>query len=45
MASAAAQQGSAVILTSDPEGIAAYLAVLNPPDIHVMHCEPGTGEV
>ncbi|MFE1557151.1 hypothetical protein ACFW6V_19490 [Streptomyces sp. NPDC058734] len=32
---AAAKHGSAVIFTSDPEDIAAYLAVLNPPDVHV----------
>lgn len=35
MALAAAKHGSAVIFTSDPEDIAAYLAVLNPTDVHV----------
>ncbi|MEU6867640.1 hypothetical protein ABZ924_31120 [Streptomyces sp. NPDC046876] len=35
VALAAAKHGSAVIFTSDPEDIAAYLAVLNPPDVHV----------
>lgn len=35
VALAAAKHGSAVIFTSDPEDIQAYLAVLNPPDVHV----------
>ncbi|MER8094687.1 hypothetical protein [Streptomyces goshikiensis] len=35
VALAAAKHGSAVIFTSDPEDISAYLAVLNPPDVHV----------
>lgn len=35
VALAAAKHGSAVIFTSDPEDIRAYLAVLNPPDVHV----------
>ncbi|MFJ8164093.1 hypothetical protein ACIRBY_24610 [Streptomyces sp. NPDC096136] len=36
VALAAAKHGSAVIFTSDPEDIQAYLAVLNPPDVHVQ---------
>ncbi|GAA0474508.1 hypothetical protein ACFQ2B_36980 [Streptomyces stramineus] len=35
VALAAAKHGSAVIFTSEPEDIAAYLAVLNPTDVHV----------
>ncbi|MEV6954321.1 hypothetical protein [Streptomyces sp. NPDC051183] len=35
VALAATKHGSAVIFTSDPEDIAAYLAVLNPPDVHI----------
>ncbi|MDD9378962.1 hypothetical protein M8Z33_20320 [Streptomyces sp. ZAF1911] len=35
VALAAAKHGSAVIFTSDPEDITAYLSVLNPPDVHV----------
>ncbi|MEU1277091.1 hypothetical protein [Streptomyces sp. NPDC005805] len=36
VALAAAKHGSAVIFTSDPEDISAYLAVLNPADVHVQ---------
>lgn len=36
VALAAAKHGSAVIFTSDPEDITAYLSVLNPPDVHVQ---------
>ncbi|MDQ0776593.1 hypothetical protein QF026_005059 [Streptomyces aurantiacus] len=32
----AVKHGSAVIFTSDPEDIAAYLAVLNPIDVHIQ---------
>ncbi|MET9697676.1 hypothetical protein ABZY31_12190 [Streptomyces sp. NPDC006529] len=35
VALAAAKHGSAVIFTSDPEDITAYLSVLDPPDVHV----------
>ncbi|WP_327377374.1 hypothetical protein OG393_27535 [Streptomyces sp. NBC_01216] len=35
VALSAARHGSAVIFTSDPEDIEAYLAVLNPTDVHV----------
>ncbi|WP_206282813.1 hypothetical protein [Streptomyces chilikensis] len=35
VALAAAKHGSAVIFTSDPEDVKAYLAVLDPPDVHV----------
>ncbi|MER6515938.1 hypothetical protein ABT246_03610 [Streptomyces sp. NPDC001553] len=35
VALAAAKHGSAVIFTSDPEDITAYLSVLQPPDVHV----------
>ncbi|WP_236239905.1 hypothetical protein [Streptomyces sp. CC228A] len=35
VALAAAKHGSAVVFTSDPQDIAAYLAVLDPPDVHV----------
>ncbi|MEV3991661.1 hypothetical protein AB0J57_22390 [Streptomyces sp. NPDC049837] len=36
VALAATKHGSAVIFTSDPDDIAAYLAVLNPADVHVV---------
>ncbi|MFH9980812.1 hypothetical protein ACH4ND_16445 [Streptomyces sp. NPDC017179] len=36
MALAAARHGSAVIFTTDPEGIHAYLAVLALRDVHVV---------
>ncbi|MFD0504046.1 hypothetical protein ACFQ0G_15895 [Streptomyces chiangmaiensis] len=36
VALAAVRHGSAVIFTSDPEDIRAYLAVLAPPDVHVV---------
>ncbi|MFF3492527.1 hypothetical protein ACFYWS_14365 [Streptomyces sp. NPDC002795] len=36
VALAAARHGSAVIFTSDPDDIRAYLAVLAPPDVHVV---------
>ncbi|MFD5202774.1 hypothetical protein ACFWM7_22080 [Streptomyces sp. NPDC058375] len=36
VALAAARHGSAVIFTSDPEDLLAYLAVLRPPDVHVV---------
>ncbi|MFD5424804.1 hypothetical protein [Streptomyces sp. NPDC127084] len=36
VAPAATKHGSAVIFTSDPDGIQAHLAVLNPPDVHVQ---------
>jgi hypothetical protein len=36
VALAAARHGSAVIFTSDPEDIRAYLVVLAPPDVHVV---------
>ncbi|GHH36798.1 hypothetical protein HNQ79_000861 [Streptomyces candidus] len=36
VALAAARHGSAVIFTSDPDDIRAYLAVLNPPDVLVV---------
>jgi hypothetical protein len=35
VALAAARHGSAVVFTSDPDDIAAYLAVLGPTDVHV----------
>lgn len=35
VALSAVKHGSAVIFTSDPEGIEAYLSVLNPSDVHV----------
>ncbi|OKK08766.1 hypothetical protein AMK26_05950 [Streptomyces sp. CB03234] len=36
VALAAAKHGSAVVFTSDPDDMAAYLAVLNPADVHVV---------
>ncbi len=36
VALAAARHGSAVIFTSDPDDVKAYLAVLEPPDVHVV---------
>ncbi|MFE4633391.1 hypothetical protein ACFRJ1_08400 [Streptomyces sp. NPDC056773] len=36
VALAAAKHGNAVIFTSDPEDISAYLSVLNPTDVHVQ---------
>ncbi|TDC12662.1 hypothetical protein E1265_29445 [Streptomyces sp. 8K308] len=36
VALAAARHGSAVIFTSDPDDIHAYLEVLAPPDVHVV---------
>jgi hypothetical protein len=36
VALAAVRHGSAVIFTSDPDDVKAYLAVLNPPDVHVV---------
>jgi hypothetical protein len=36
VALAAARHGSAVIFTSDPDDIHAYLEVLQPPDVHVV---------
>ncbi|MFD3511531.1 hypothetical protein [Streptomyces sp. NPDC058657] len=36
VALAAARHGSAVIFTSDPDDLHGYLAVLNPPDVHVV---------
>ena len=36
VALSAVKHGSAVIFTSDPEDIEAYLAVLNPVDVHVQ---------
>ena len=36
VALAAVRHGSAVIFTSDPEDVKAYLAVLEPPDVHVV---------
>ncbi|MGX1543389.1 hypothetical protein [Streptomyces adustus] len=36
VALAAARHGGAVVLTSDPEDIRAYLEVLAPPDVHVV---------
>ncbi|MER7763553.1 hypothetical protein [Streptomyces sp. NPDC097619] len=36
VALAAAKHGSAVVFTSDPEDITAYLEVLDPPDVHVI---------
>lgn len=36
IALSAVKHGSAVIFTSDPEDIEAYLAVLNPADVHIV---------
>ncbi|ORT57590.1 hypothetical protein [Streptomyces sp. CB03238] len=36
VALAAAKHGSAVVFTSDPDDMAAYLAVLNPADAHIL---------
>lgn len=36
VALAAARHGSAVIFTSDPDDLLAYLAVLRPQDVHVV---------
>ncbi|MET9513743.1 hypothetical protein [Streptomyces sp. NPDC002994] len=36
VAMAVARNGSAVIFTSDPDDLKSYLAVLEPPDVHVV---------
>ncbi|MBT2401237.1 hypothetical protein J7E89_36175 [Streptomyces sp. ISL-100] len=36
VAMAAVRHGSAVIFTSDPDDLKSYLAVLEPPDVHVV---------